>query len=122
MAGVAKSVSPIRETLMNRNERPSADIQRPMPCFPVGSSASPETSVPSGGSRMTSDSMPETRLDSGDDGPCEQRPVGDRRVERNARQAVTVCAWWPLAVEASIRWNIGPAGSIEYPRNAREFN
>src|SRR5438874_13454434 len=27
MAGVANSVSPIRETLMNRNERPLADIQ-----------------------------------------------------------------------------------------------
>src|SRR2546426_5969542 len=106
MAGVASSVSPMRATLMKRNE--GADIQAPAPQC----KASP----------MIRGSMLDTGPDSGDDGPSEQGPIGDRRVERNACQAVTVGAWRPLAVEAAIRGYVGPAGGIEHPRDAREFD
>src|SRR5881628_2739875 len=71
---------------------------------------------------MIPDSVLDTGLDSRDHGAREQHSIGDRRVERNACQAVTVCAWRPLAVEAAIRGYVGPAGGIERPRDAREFD
>src|SRR2546428_7931054 len=107
MAGVASSVSPMRATLMKRNEGPPADIQAPAPQC----KASP----------MISDSVLDTGLDSRDHGAREQHSIGDRRVERNACQAVTVCARRPLAFEAAIRADIGPADRLEHPRYAREF-
>src|SRR5260221_708901 len=104
----ANSVSPVRATLMKRNEGLPADIQAPA----SQCKASP----------MIPDSMLEARPDSGDDGAREQHPIGFRRVERNARQAVPVGAWGPVAVEAAIRGNIGRAASVERAGDAGEFN
>src|SRR3989442_13993572 len=106
MAGVASSVWPMRSTLMKRNE--GADIQAPAPQCK--------------GSPMIRGSMLDTGPDSGDDGPSEQGPIGDRRVERNACQAVPVGAWRPLAVEAAIRGNIGRAACVECAGDEGEFN
>src|ERR1700704_6314900 len=108
MAGVASSISPMRATLMKRNEGLPADIQTP------GSQCKT--------SPMIRDSMLETGPDSGDDSPREQHSIGDRRVERNACQAVPVCAWRPLAVEAASRGNIGRAACVERAGDEGEFN
>src|SRR5690349_12782037 len=99
MAGVASSVSPMRATLMKRNEGLPADIQT--------SVSQCETSP------MIPDPVPDTGPDSGDDGPREQRSIGDRGVERNARQAETVRTRRTLTLEAAVRGYIGPVGAIE---------
>src|SRR5258708_7751934 len=99
IAGVANSVSPIRETLMNRIDgRPSGDLP------------------------MTCDGAPETRLNAGDDSPRKQRSIGCRGVERDTREAVSVCERRALAVEAAIQRYISPTNCVEHPCYARELN